>query len=465
MWKAGEASPVRDEQIANLEQRNPRNGDASMYFAYSLFVKSAVLEKLTELTNGGDKVSSEADEKYPATAVSTWSGYVYQGKIALYHCLNLINQGDADFELQLDSSDDFAIYKDGALTSAHQVKAKIGKYRSGYAEALEKSSTIEFDRAKGVSRYFHVSIRLDDTGDYTGTNGELVQFYAYGKNKYCGLGEIEGLTKELIRQVCTSRSITLSEDLLNYNYCLLSEKISSKAVAIHRLVQDDREKANKAAYENRITAQILIDDILTKNPYNSTEYFAVELKARLCSHLEDRLDQALPSMNDEMYGRARSLFEHIRITDASELKALCQLMKPSERFSSIQKADIRRYSWLIEAMNIDPILKQFPHYLDGNNRFYLPTALDLPYLEDHEGCTSDLLGEMESNEDLLKLLFEYNHLIASRSIETFVINTKYTNPDDLADQEVKDRIDSNITKSFCLSIMTKEDAEAQLNDK
>lgn len=405
------------------------------------------------------------DEKYPATAVSTWSGYVYQGKIALYHCLSLINQGDADFELQLDSSDDFAVYKNGTLTSAHQVKAKIGKYRSGYIEALEKSSIIEFDRAKGVSRYFHVSIQLDDTSDYKGANGELVQFYDYGANKYCGLGEIEGLTKEVIRQICISRSITLSEDLLNYNYCLLSEKISSKAVAIHRLVQDDREKANKAAYENRITAQVLLDDILIKNPYKSTEYFAADLKARLCSYLEDRLDQALPSINDEIYARARRLFEHIRITDASELKSLCQLMKPSERFSSIQKVDIRRYSGLIEAMNVEPILKQFPHYLDGDNRFYLPTALDLPSPADHEGCTSDLLSEMESNENLLKLLFEYNHLIASRSTKTFVINTKYTHPGDLADQEVKDRIDSNITKSLCLSIITKEDAEAQLNDK
>lgn len=405
------------------------------------------------------------EKDYPATAVTTWSGYVYQGKIALYHCLRLINKGELDFELQLDSSDDFAIYKSGKLTSAHQVKANIGKYRSGYIEALEKSSAIELDRISGIARYFHVSVQLDDTDDYTGTSGELVKFYAYGSNKYCGLGEIEGLTKEAIRQLCTKQSITLSDDLLNYNYCLLSEKISSKAVAIHKLVQDDRIKANAAAYQNRITAQNLLDDILSKNPYNSTEYFAVDLKAKLCSHLEDRLDQALPGMSDKMYGRARSLFEHIRITDASQLKALCQLMKPSERFSSIQKADIRRYSWLIEAMAIEPILKQFPHYMDGDKRFYLPTALDLPYSEDREGCTSDLLGEMESNEDLLKLLFEYNHLIACRSNESFIINTKYTHPDDLNVQEVKDRIDSNITKSFCLSIMTKEHAEALLNDK
>jgi len=51
-------------------------------------------------------------------------------------------------------------------------------------------------------------------------------------------------------------------------------------------------------------------------------------------------------MSDEMYARAQRLFEHIRITDVSDFKTLCQLMKPSERFSSIQMADIRRYSRL-----------------------------------------------------------------------------------------------------------------------
>lgn len=402
---------------------------------------------------------------YPSTAITTWSGFVYQGKIALYHCLKLISQGDVDFEIQLDSSDDFAIYKNDSLVSAHQVKAKISEYRSEYVGALEKSSAIEFDRIKGIFRYFHVSVPLNDTDDYSGENGEIVQFYVYGKNRYCGLGEIEGLTKEIIRQICASRSITLSEDLLNYNYCLLSEKISSKAVEIHRLVQNDREKANKAAYNNRITAQNLLDDILTKNPYNSTDYYAVDLKAKLYNYLEIRLDQALPGMSDEIYARARRLFEYTRITDASELKSLCQLMKPSERFSSIQKADIRRYTELIETMTVEPILQQFPHYLDSEKKFYLPTALDLPLLDDREGCTSDLLGELESNGDLLKLLFEYNHLIACRSVESFIINTKYTHPNDLTDQEVKNNIDSNITKSFCLSIVTKDDAETKLNDK
>lgn len=410
-------------------------------------------------------MSSEQGKDYPATAVSTWSGYVYQGKIALYHCLKLINDGDEDFDVQLDSSDDFAIYKNGTLVSAHQVKAKIGEYRSGYLSALEKSSLIEFDRTKGISRLFHVSVQLDDTTDYTGNNGETVKFYAYGEKRHCGLGEIEALTKTLIKQIFTKKSLPFSEKVLNHNYCMLSEKISSKAVEIHRLVQDDREKANKAAYENRISADSLLNDILTNNPHNDLEYFAVELKAKLYSHLEERLDHALPGMNDVAYARSRRLFDYIRVTDASELKMLCQLMKPSERFSSLQKADIRRYSGLIDAINIEPILQQFPHYLDGEMRFYLPTALDLAELEDQEDCTSDLLSEIESNGDLLKLLFEYNNLIAARCKQSFSIDTKYTRHEDLTDQEVKDRVDSNITKSFCLRIMTKEDAGERLNDK
>lgn len=99
-------------------------------------------------------MSDEEASKYPHSAISTWSGFVYQGKVALYHCLKLINEGYSGFELQLDSTDDFAIYKDGKLISAHQVKAKIGDYRSNYKEALEKSASLELDRVAGIKKVF-----------------------------------------------------------------------------------------------------------------------------------------------------------------------------------------------------------------------------------------------------------------------------------------------------------------------
>ena len=151
----------------------------------------------------------------------------------------MIHDGDLDFELQLDSSDDFAIYKNGKLQTAHQVKAKISKYRSGYTTALEQSTLIEYDKIKGTTRYFHVSVRLNNTDDHRGTSGETVKFYRYGDNFHCGLGEIEGLTKELIKKICDKQSITVSDNLINFNYCLLSEKISTTAIHNHKLNQVD----------------------------------------------------------------------------------------------------------------------------------------------------------------------------------------------------------------------------------
>jgi hypothetical protein len=407
-------------------------------------------------------VTQEDDEKYPASAVSSWSGFVYQGKIALYHSLKLIHDGVLDFELQLDSSDDFAIYKNGKLYTAHQVKAKIGKYRSVYTTALEQSSVIEHDKIKGTTRFFHVSVPLNNTDDHIGASGETVVFYRYGNNYHCGLGEIEGLTKELIKKLCEKQSIIVSDNLINFNYCLLSEKISTKAIHNHKLNQVYGVSENRAAYEGRIKAISILADLLAENPYQNRDYYAVELKARFQTHLEERLDQALPTMSDATYQRGRRLCEHIRGTHINELKTLCQMMKPSERFQDVQTNDIRRYAKLIQIIAAEPIFNHLPHYLDGENRFYVPTALDV---DESEECESDMIREMKNNGDLLRLLFEYNHLIASKAEASFTFNTKFTNSDDFDNKLATEKLESNITKSLCISVITKDDAEGRLNDK
>lgn len=407
-------------------------------------------------------MSQENDEKYPASAISSWSGFVYQGKIALYHSLKLIYDDDLDFELQLDSSDDFAIYKNGKLHTAHQVKAKISKYRSGYTKALEQSTSIELDKIKGTTRYFHVSVQLDNTDDHIGASGETVKIYRYGDKYYCGLGEIEGLTKELIKKICEKQSITVSDNLINFNYCLLSERISTIAIHCHKLNQVDGVREARAAYENRIKASSLLADLLNENPYQNRDYYAVELKSRLLTHLEERLDKALPTMSDATYERARRLCDHIRETPINELKTLCQMMKPSERFQDVQTNDIRRYTKLIQAISVEPIFNHLPHYLDSKNQFYVPTALDV---DESEECESDMINEMKNNGALLRLLFEYNHLIASKAEASFTFNTKFTNSDDYDNKQTTEMLASNIIKSLCISVITKDEAEDRLNDK
>lgn len=276
------------------------------------------------------------------------------------------------------------------------------------------------------------------------------------------MGEIEGLTKELIKKICEKESITVSDNLINFNYCLLSEKISSKAIHNHKLNQVDGISEDKAAYDGRIKARNILTELLTENPYQNRDYYAVELKARLQTHLEERLDQMLPIMSDATYERARLLSEHIRKTHINELKTLCQMMKPSERFQDVQKNDIRRYTKLIQAISMEPIFNHLPHYLDSENRFYVPTALDV---DESEECEFDMIREMKNNGDLLRLLFEYNHLIASKAEASFTFNTKFTSSDDFDNKQTTEKFESNITKSLCISVITKDDAEERLNDK
>lgn len=408
-------------------------------------------------------MSDEEASKYPHSAISTWSGFVYQGKVALYHCLKLINEGNSGFELQLDSTDDFAIYKDGKLISAHQVKAKIGDYRSNYKEALEKAATIELDRVAGTKRYFHISLPINDHSDYVhSSNGERVEFYSYGKYQHCGLHEIEELTKKLIKEIYTNKSIIFDDRLLDANYCLLSDRISSQALLIHAKIQNEGDTQRRAAYDNRITAASIISGITNTNSYENKDYYAVELKARLYAYLEARLAESLPDMSDTAYERARSIYTLIRGSEGGDFKTLCQLMKPSEKFSRIQNSDIRRYSDLVHNFSAEPILKRLPHYLDSNNKFYVPTALYLPEPTDNKYCTSEIIAEMKNNDDLGRLLFEFNNLIAAKATESFTINTKYTNCFDEDLIEARELNDSNITKSLCISILTRDDAEVRL---
>ena len=407
-------------------------------------------------------MSNEEAGEYPHSAISTWSGFVYQGKVALYHCLKLINQGDTEFELQLDSTDDFAIYKDGKLISAHQVKAKIGDYRSNYREALEKSASLELDRIAGIKRYFHISLPIDDDSDFVHSNGERVEFYSYGELKHCQLDKIEDITKSIISEIYKQRLVPIDEKLLDANYCLLSDRISSQALAIHAKIQNDGDRQRKAAYDNRISAQNILLGITETNPYENIDFYAIELKTRLHSYLEERLNESLPGMSDASYDRARRIYDLIRLSEGSDFKTLCQLMKPSEKYSRIQNCDIRRYSDLIHTIKVDPILKRLPHYLDSEKKFYVPTALYLPDPSDKKFCASEIIAEIKSNDDLGRLLFEFNNLIAARAEESFMIDTNYTKCFDFDSIDNQSRIDSNITKSLCISIVTRDEAEARL---
>lgn len=407
---------------------------------------------------------SDENITFPHTAITTWSGFVYQGKVALYHALILINNGDEDFELQLDSSDDFAIYKGNLLMSIHQVKARIGHRRSAYEGALEKSANSFPETVNTIQRFLHVSVEINDTSDYLSASQSRVSFYDYDGKKHCGLGEIETISKLVLTSIFDKKSLIRSQKVISHVYRFLSEKISNKAMSIHKMVQEEGIAERRAAFDSRISASELLTEMESCHPRDDIEYMATELRARLFNFLEMRIDEDIDEIDDVKFHRARKLFEYIRTSDAASMRSLCQLMNPAEKFSTIQKRDIRGYSRLIDEMSHEPVLNGIPHYKDSKQSFYLPTAIELYRLEDYESCRVDLEEEMSSNPELLELLFEYNYLIASESSESFSVNTKFTNALDFDDITTREDINSNITKNLCISVLSRSDAERCLDD-
>jgi hypothetical protein len=134
------------------------------------------------------------------TAAATWSGFIYQGKVALYHVLNLLNT-DANalnYSLQLDSLEDFAIVDaDINPITLHQVKAMKSNLYSAYKDAFDKleQRLITFPCS---CAYFHISTQNEKTDAQIKSLHPTINIYNYGANSFCQLKDINRLCEEQI---------------------------------------------------------------------------------------------------------------------------------------------------------------------------------------------------------------------------------------------------------------------------
>lgn len=170
-------------------------------------------------------------------ASPTWSGYFYQGKVAIYHMLRLICEDleagkkcslkieedckstnilaeCSNFLMELEQVEDFSIKdKNEKYYSLHQVKAyksqKTSQYTGAISKIIDNIDNLSIDNhiPKG---YMHVIKEVPIT--YNNGNLSTYEYYVNGKpQKYCGLEEIETIIKEKIVQLnklLTGRSLS-----------------------------------------------------------------------------------------------------------------------------------------------------------------------------------------------------------------------------------------------------------------
>lgn len=98
-------------------------------------------------------------------ASPSWSGFNYQGKVALYYVLCLINEKALDYdfsnyELFLENTEDFEVKESSKTLTFHQVKAYQNSSFSAYSKALI-GIALELYRNADAQAYIHTWKNID----------------------------------------------------------------------------------------------------------------------------------------------------------------------------------------------------------------------------------------------------------------------------------------------------------------
>lgn len=250
------------------------------------------------------------------SAADTWNGFIYQGKVALYHVLILINE-KADvigLHLQLDSLEDFAIvrYEDGEPkpVSLHQVKAVNSHYYSKYKTAFEKLERRKDDFPCDDDAFFHLAVKNEKTNQEIEGIHKKMKIYDYNGNQYCRIEELNDLIKVQAGKCLDKFNLThLSND--NYLETLCNELeslISSTIVDVHSQNHlPNGDSINKLAYYNTISlirfVEVIESDIA--EIIQDKKYFTKKLKTDLNRYYQEfcfeREDEILESQQLKLH--------------------------------------------------------------------------------------------------------------------------------------------------------------------
>jgi hypothetical protein len=403
----------------------------------------------------------------PKSAISTWGGFVYQGKVALYHAVKLLFDGEFNgnaiptFQLLLDSTDDFAIYVNNKAISIHQVKAKVSTYRSTFDEALDKSSRICTDTIKNTKRYFHIAQAIDDDSDYTKQANTIVEFYGYDdKRKYCPIDQIAVLTQQKITQYLTKNSPICTNPLAEKAYIHLSEMVSKKVLEIHAAIHAGQSQ-NDAAYENRIESDCIKKLLETDfNKPDDVEYTLAKLRLTFAETFESYI--ADNEFSDIEIERAKRAFVFISRLDNSKLQQVLESLRPHSPTDDPRFDDLQNYADIIMGIAYEMSFQNFPHYSKNTNK-YLPTAMRLDKKESRRISLEKSLNEqIRDNPNLIRLLYEFDTFIAYSEVEAPPIQYDTEKVTKFYEENAKNN--THLVKPVSMRIISNNIAKGELSD-
>ncbi|CAI1776967.1 Uncharacterised protein [Serratia liquefaciens] len=405
-----------------------------------------------------------APQVFPHTAISTWSGFVYQGKLALYHCLKMMTsdyEANRDLRLQLESQDDFAIFRGQECLSMHQVKAYKETRFSAYIKGIKTQR--DTARQRGITdAYFHVARVIADipatfAADYTpvtfynypippGANGNVTQ-------TYCPLNEVDNFIQNKLANLLTNVAgqpawkIQIVESIQN----ALEAIVNSKVIMIHNQIhQSVRHQTEIAANEFIEFSELYgVIEATDYTPFENEEFFLSRLQIDIGTYYQDfceyqddlsqatceKLDNYLATLTTLDMEGMKTFLRATMPHKKGRFKTLNEFKDQSLDRDSMRLGMFKIFWKLVQAAHNDSSDVTFSWLNDG--LFYYPTGIHHA-AEHQESICHDIMQQAISED--VECLFECGALITSAidrpSISDVIIGIDATEGVDTAEHEL-----------------------------
>lgn len=249
------------------------------------------------------------------SAIPSWSGYIYQGKVAIYHVLFLIHANLSknistefnNYGLEIEWQEDFSILIDGEYDSIHQVKAyEQGTYPTVYNKAL----TDLYDKLStgiGVSGWLNIWNPINFTTGTESKNFEelktanqtilnqsylqsvldQVNIYTYcNGNKFCDLDEIDRLIVKKIEEIYNHNNFgiaSLTDKQYEFVRFKLYQIIDEHIIKVHK---------DKTKQKDKIPFNRILDKFKTNYEEYSKEYEYIKVKNNFFEKIHEYCDNS-----------------------------------------------------------------------------------------------------------------------------------------------------------------------------
>ncbi|MFV8432493.1 ABC-three component system protein [Vibrio owensii] len=384
-------------------------------------------------------------QTHPHTAISTWSGFVYQGKLALMHCLKLINndyEHSRNLRLQLESEDDFAIFDDVTCLSIHQVKAYKSDLFSSYEQGISNQKKQALSR--GVKEaYFHVARPIRDIPTLFSKDYYPVAIYEYlvaeGQEKrlYLPLNDVDEFIEQQIKElVLTSPLPDWKKNFCNHIREALEALINSKVVSVHNQIHTSDINQRKIAAEEFIDFSEIYD-VLEVDDYEALEnedYFLSRLQIEIGFHYYEFCEQQ-QNLTPENCNKLDRYVADIIGLDVEGMKTFLRATMPHRKGNFATLNDYKRETIDRDSMRqgLFSIFHQLigakvqgsgkpPFVWENEGIFYFPTGIHTAK-EHEEVICYDILKR--AYEEDVECLFERGKLITSAIDKQSISHVKF----------------------------------------